>query len=64
MTEEDARSKWCPFAITGYFGIALNRLHDPEPITRETCCIASQCMAWRWLNKASDNGYCGLANEP
>ena len=57
MTEEDAKTKWCPFARytspddTG----SANRwngytFHDPNGAV--TACIASKCMAWRWHVKS------------
>lgn len=61
-TEEEAKEKWCPFKpiVT-----EENRTHR---------CIASDCMAWRWIyplrkgetekDRASlDIGYCGLAGK-
>ncbi len=55
MTEDEAKTKWCPFARErfevhdlGQIAItALNRLDDEgcEGLSR---CIGSECMAWRW----------------
>ena len=42
-TEEQAREKWCPFAKFNT-GIAPERIHDGG-----FRCIASDCMAWRWV---------------
>ena len=60
MTEDEAKTKWCPFVrerfevqYLGQIAItALNRLEDEgcEGLSR---CIASECMAWR----ATDNEY-------
>lgn len=57
MTEEDAKTKWCPFArvptgapsmvTEGQPIIAANRLPDGHALG---CCFASGCMAWRWIH--------------
>ncbi|AWJ88895.1 hypothetical protein Sp245p_03375 [Azospirillum baldaniorum] len=58
MTEEQARSKWCPHArvntlVTGWDhaetavgGAACNR-SDERTMYEKPNCIASDCMAWR-----------------
>lgn len=53
MTEEQAKTKWCPFANRDALG---NRTVDDEgkPATFVGCrCIASTCMTWRWANVAN-----------
>jgi hypothetical protein len=30
----------------------------------ESRCIASHCMAWRWLSPAQESGICGLSTVP
>lgn len=51
MTEEEAKTKWCPFAHMFSSSGSFNRNQFDSPMTR---CIGSQCMVWRW-DKASIN---------
>jgi hypothetical protein len=60
MTEEDAKTKWCPFVRVGHAREAgeeaFNRLCDDQGLDGDdfshvpeaALCIASACMAWRW----------------
>lgn len=84
MTEEDARKKWCPFVRVTEEGVekSWNRSIDQFLIDGgkmkavHTACIASECMAWRWVLtekpgrhvplgvKERVQGYCGLAGSP
>lgn len=68
MTEDEAKTKWCPFAQTVISdGNAGNRLSYGTPrfsvgeITADTRCLGSGCMAWRWQNRT--DGHCGLAGR-
>ena len=54
MTEEEATTKWCPFAnVANRAGNAAvgNRLNDGVGAPVGTECIGSVCMAWRTANK-------------
>lgn len=80
MTEDEAKTKWCPFARVYEFGnreSAITAGVGLMPINSN--CIASQCMAWRWgapptgwLEHATaeqrktyrPHGFCGLAGKP
>ena len=68
MTEEEAKTKWCPHVrITG----SNTSDNTYEKLNKEVCCIASDCMMWKWINRTeyqdnenvpnSERGYCGLA---
>ena len=69
MTENEARTMWCPFAADSAetYG-SFNRNADYEtPRFPGSChCLASACMAWRWdpRHQAELDGYCGLAGKP
>lgn len=56
MTEEEAKTKWCPFGrVEGPFVYGNPTVNRGEAEKSWTFCIASACMAWR------GPGYCGLA---
>lgn len=75
MTEDEAKAKWCPFTRTakyesGHAPMAINRPMTDEYWPKSLNCIASACMAWRWIGQwdrdlnqatATSSGYCGLA---
>ena len=73
MTEEEAKTKWCPFANAHgdsmVRGISPSRM---DGVWNHTLCIGSACMAWRrepltdamTHDDAGSRGYCGLAGEP
>lgn len=55
MTEDKAKTKWCPFARTL---VTLDRSDTATPVAigsanrfdgdKMTLCVGSGCMAWRW----------------
>jgi hypothetical protein len=56
MTEDEAKTKWCPFArYDSGDGAPSNRwkqslpASEPDALNPVACrCIGSACMAWRW----------------
>ena len=74
LTEKDAKTKWCPYAIS-----AVRRYEDSASVVNrrigsgkpdvDCMCIAADCMAWRAVSVKKDEetvkmGYCGLAGKP
>ena len=50
MTEDEAKTKWCPFSDVA----------DATPaqaIVPATRCIGSACMAWRWQPLLADDAF-------
>lgn len=66
MTEDEAKTKWCPHVRVG--DKAVNRYFDGFP--SHSYCIGSECMAWRWIKPVytgdakNKYGFCGLAGKP
>lgn len=66
MTEEEAKTKWCPHAIAQTTdqpqATAVNRQLRGTPDIG--ChCIASACMAWRWDNEWSSATEEGMGGD-
>ena len=75
MTEDEAKTKWCPFAksrtityarVGGSKACTTYMLNEEDVPT--TTCIASACMAWRRSDGdpgclERNEGYCGLAGH-
>ena len=68
MTEEEAKTKWCPFSrviaqdrgrlVQG--SAAPNRINwigEESEAPVGSLCIASACMAWRWHEAARTEAY-------
>lgn len=67
MTEDDAKTKWCPmYQVSGADGY-----NNRDDVPGYPKCIASDCMMWRTtvicmsddpeiLNDVRKDGYCGL----
>ena len=68
MTEDEAKTKWCPqarVATERHADGGSNRVQYADrswDTTLGSRCIASACMAWR--TTSSQHGYCGLAGRP
>lgn len=76
MTEEEAKTKWCPMVVF-MLGGGQVRNRDSCYDQSGTHCIGSACMMWRIHRKVSggflqgniayvdeSEGYCGLAGKP
>ncbi len=59
MTEQEAKTKWCPFARVGseQSGLgSLNREAKYNDAVAHARCIGSACMAWRWTERRTPAG--------
>lgn len=75
MTEDEAKTKWCPHARVGVVdsGMAINLMLMDDNSRRYEQCIASACMMWVWnVPKTvgagqdidrSKYGHCGLCKR-
>lgn len=69
MTEDEAKTKWCPMVrVEMVAGIAVNRHVADVPDTLdgtydETRCIGSGCMMWKWHQMTGPHGFCGLVDN-
>jgi hypothetical protein len=77
MTEDEARSKWCPMTrlsmatndnkdVTGFNRIITSDgMRDNKAPSEIGMCVASKCMLWRWdahtFDHVEPSGYCGLS---
>jgi len=74
MTEDEAKTKWCPHARElGDGAVSYNRDYNGKA-TRARC-LGSGCMAWQWIDRmtATDDeyefksvrigGFCGLTGH-
>jgi len=63
VTEEDAKTKWCPQCARSVKGFIIG---NPDLIYH---CIASECMWWVWDDASDDGspyndlGHCGATNR-
>lgn len=63
MTEEEAKTKWCPMSLYLHNTDSMGNRWKQEPLDGEpyalnpiACrCISSACMFWRWKNKRNPN---------
>ena len=65
MTEEEAKTKWCPHSRAVLYGGKISKVlssghnratfsktegKDEDYLNPEFCrCIGSECMSWRWV---------------
>lgn len=68
MTEDEAKTKWCPMARLDYDHSTINRDTEYKSeelvIPKASLCIGSDCMMWAADPSGffGDNGHCGLCN--
>jgi len=72
MTEDEAKTKWCPFIRETEHPDGVLQTNRSDLSRGSWNCIGSACMAWRWKMTWDEtgigveenfHGYCGLAGE-
>jgi hypothetical protein len=72
VTEEQAKTKWCPkvMIINLINGENVTNRCEMYPGKEDTCCIASDCMWWEFTGNVSTKsspyealGYCTLCQK-
>ena len=70
MTEDEAKTKWCPFSRQAApcdsqaAGTNGNRWGADDPTSAAGYrCIGSACMAWRWSQAKDTEGFLALVRE-
>jgi len=81
LTEEEAKTKRCQesfgdrnvttggYVISSHSSTIYSEVSSMAIATSPMMCIASGCMAWRWVDRAGSGatvryGYCGKAGRP
>lgn len=65
MTEDEAKTKWCPKAFVGDGESSGNRMWGKNGAPDSDCfCLASDCACWVWDSekamKENRQGHCGF----
>lgn len=60
MTEDDAKTKWCPMfrrsmALSPKGSNTIINNRELDPVRRSSNCIGTECMAWRSMNPGSED---------
>lgn len=57
MTEEEAYQLWCPHVVADTTRPRSGFRSDNDGQPKAHACIASRCMAWRWLPLMADDAF-------
>jgi len=56
MTEDEAKTKWCPMSRVQSGDVAYNRYAGtpPDVFPTNSRCLGSACMMWRWHQEKNE----------
>ncbi|KAA1057196.1 hypothetical protein [Azospirillum argentinense] len=57
MTEEEARTKWCPHARQSTDNFTTYNRSESGKVDDSCNCVASDCAAWRWMSAHSADDF-------